>query len=68
MRGWYEITSQEDRRFVKSGKDFICPFRGPLNFNFTEWVWKQAERLKCEIPRDVRLKVFWHGEEEGCGK
>lgn len=53
---------------MKSGKDFICPFRGPLNFNFTEWVWKQAERLKCEIPRDVRLKVFWHGEEEGCGK
>lgn len=66
MRGWFEISSKKDPRFCHSAQDFVCPHRGPLNKRPYEWIWKQADRLGVPVPDDIRLVVFWAGEEKLC--
>jgi hypothetical protein len=70
VRGWYEITSKLDPRFNKIGKDFICPYRGAMNFDRMAWVEKCCKKYGVDAPADLRYFVFWDGEqgEDGAEK
>lgn len=64
MRGWYEIRCESDSRFNKRGEDFICPYRGALNFDQYEWVKKICKKIgTVEPPSDIKFFVFWEDED-----
>lgn len=63
MRGWFEIRSESDPRFNKTGQDFVCPHRGALNFDRFAWVELVCKRYGTTPPRDLKYMIFWEGEE-----
>lgn len=65
MRGWYELRSDSDPRFNKLGKDFVCPYRGSLNFDRFKHIAKICMKYGLtEPPPDIKFFIFWEGEEE----
>lgn len=61
MRGHYQVTSQSDPRWNKLGRDFICPYRGALNFNLQNHIDRTRARLQKDPPADLTYYVYWDG-------
>lgn len=64
MRGYYSVTSRKDPRWGKSGRDFICPHDGALNFSMQEHVDRLRWKLGCEPPDDLKYFVYWDEHEK----
>lgn len=63
MRGWYRVVSASDPRWNKVGRDFICPNRGPLNFDMQQYVEDRTFELGADPPADLKLYVDWEKKD-----
>ena len=64
MRGFYRVISVSDPRWNKVGKDFICPNRGPLNFDMHMYVDEKSYELGADPPPDLKLYSDWKKDEK----
>lgn len=66
MRGIYQVVSQADPRWNKTGRDFICIYRGALNFCIHKYIERMKKKFSAEhAPWDLRYFVFWEGDPNG---